>query len=83
MIPKEIEILKISSSVKKLSVENSQTGPADVQNCIPSMFQILQYLFESGISMQTVILRLAVKLRIGLITVLKNSRSFSEHEVHY
>lgn len=82
MIPKDIEILKISSSVKKLSVENSQPGLVDLQNCISSMFQILQYLFGSVISIQTVILRLGIKLRIGLITVLKNCRSFREHKVH-
>lgn len=52
MTPKDIEILKISSSVKKLSVENSQPGLVDLKNCISSMFQILQYLFGSVISIQ-------------------------------
>lgn len=63
-------------------MENSQTALIDLQNWISSTFQILHSLFESAISVQTVTLRLAIKLRIGLITVLKNSRSCDEHEVH-
>lgn len=61
---------------------NSQPGLIGLQNWISSVFQILHSSFVTVINVQSVNLRLAIKLRLGLITVLKDNRSCNEYELH-